>query len=103
MIRNIYIVTSICLDEEKLVRSRAWGWFSTKKEAIQATEANYGDMCEMGYYTHLVVERHAPGICSLPKAIIGWWKFVRVGKRNVKVVSCPTPKTLERVGAFGLG
>lgn len=43
-------------------RSRCWGYFLTLEEAQEAVKVNAGDMAERCYYTHVVIEKIAPGI-----------------------------------------
>lgn len=54
--------------------SRCWGFFRSKKKAIQAVTENWTDMNEAGYYCYAVIEPHYEGLIN---PIIGeemWFK-----------------------------
>jgi len=102
--KEIYIVSSVYVGTGPGYRfdSRCWGWFPTKEEAIIAAEGNYGDMCEADSYTHIVIERHWPGILTQTE-LVGWWKFDRPIPGQLRVVACTTPESMSHVVGFGMG
>lgn len=54
--------------------SRCWGFFRSKKKAIQAVTENWTDMNEAAYYHYVVIEPHYEGLVN---PIIGeemWFK-----------------------------
>lgn len=54
--------------------SRCWGFYRSKKKAIQAVTENWTDMNEAGYYRYAVIEPHYEGLIN---PIIGeemWFK-----------------------------
>lgn len=54
--------------------SRCWGFYRSKKKAIQAVTENWTDMNEAGYYRYAVIESHYEGLIN---PIIGeemWFK-----------------------------
>lgn len=54
--------------------SRCWGFFRSKKKAIQAVTENWIDMNEAAYYHYVIIEPHYEGLIS---PIIGeemWFK-----------------------------
>lgn len=54
--------------------SRCWGFFRSKKKAIQAVTENWTDMNEAAYYHYVIIEPHYEGLIN---PIIGeemWFK-----------------------------
>ena len=54
--------------------SHCWGFFRSKKKAIQAVTENWTDMNEAAYYHYVIIEPHYEGLIS---PIIGeemWFK-----------------------------
>lgn len=61
----IYLITCLFLDESKkryVARARAQGWYPTLYMARAAVAQNCGDLFELGYYNHAVIERVVQGI-----------------------------------------
>jgi len=85
--------------------SRCWGFFRSKKKAIQAVTENWTDMNEAAYYHYAVIEPHYEGLIN---PIIGeemWFKAKyeeREDKRGtykacVGYEPCDVPKWAKQI------
>lgn len=76
--KYIYTVTAMGGQNEEStgswLRSRVWGWYSSREAAHDAVIHNVTDMNEAGYYNYIVVEKLSEGILPLDTETY-WYKF----------------------------
>lgn len=90
--------------------SRCWGFYRSKKKAIQAVTENWTDMNEAAYYHYAIIEPHYEGLIN---PVIGeemWFKAKyeeREDKRGtykmcVGYEPCDVPKWAEHTCGWAL-
>ena len=77
---------------------RTWGFYRSKKKAIQALHENWTDMEETIYH-YAVLEGHYEGIAHLS----GYQQFFAFDVSKGGYFEIETPKGYEHFAAFGLG
>ena len=57
----IYVITTLKIDGDEIVRSRTVCFFHTLEEATTVLNENRGDLYEVGYYPHAIIEATPSG------------------------------------------
>ena len=96
---RIYTVTSVNI-EQPVPRTRCWGYYFSKNEAIEAVKNNTGDLVECGYYSHAVIEEIKEGILQVDLTPL-WFRFTdqEVGK----AVEIDRPPDQIGIVNYGMG
>lgn len=99
---SIFTITSIALNPEaadsSTMRTRSFGWFSTKERAVAAVEKNQCDLHEC-YYEYIVVEEVPEGIHAIGDN--RWWFCWDTEEDKWK--SCEAPHECVNIVAWSLG
>lgn len=84
-------------------RTRVFGFFLDQAKAIEAVEANFGDLYEAGYYTWIVIDCQHEGIHGLGGLEVDPIWFHWEGQRSGKWVRVETPEWSKYYVNFSIG
>jgi len=99
----------LTIKDERIARSRCWGYFINFEDAEKCIKENWGDIYEYGYYNHAVIESVPEGIC--PKATEKWysakfnknWYQPNYEKDFYEIEEIDKPHFLKQIIGFSIG
>ena len=90
--KKIYVIQAIYLEKNEFIIDRIWGWFSSKKEAINSIMMNDFDIFEDNYYNIIILEEVHQGLGQVHK-LVGFYKRSK-NKSTFTVREIKVPKNI---------
>lgn len=90
--------------KDKPVRARSWGFYLSKKKAVEHVMRGGYNLAENGHYSHAVIEGVAP--FDAPGETNHWEReelWFHLDRESGEAVPCDKPEALEKVTNFTLG
>ena len=95
-IKSIYTITTL----HDIYTVRCVGYFFDAKTALEVVLDNAGDIAELAYYPHCVIEEIKPGIYNYSRTEM-WFEWDYDNECFVKIDE--KPETYKNMGGFAFG
>lgn len=102
--KTVFVLTTLFLNEiGRVSRSRTPGIYETLEDAKEAVTENHGDIAELGYYNHAVIEEMPFGLYPEAKSEV-WLKIEIESNGDFKqAIEVAKPEALKGTVSFGIG